>query len=275
MSSKTKFWINGTPSISIPLNNRALYFGDGFFTTAKIKNGIVILLDRHIERLINSAFRLKFNDLNIDLLYKEILQAAKSNTDSVIKIVITRANINATYGYKCNKNVKSLRIICIYPLSKHYMQWYKYGVNLTISSIRIARNPYFAGMKHLNRLEQVMIATEINNNTIADEALVLDTEDNIIGCSSANIFWRSNRNVFTPAIYYSGVDGIIRKLILKLLVSLNYCVQEVMVGLNNIKEIDEIFITNALLPLAPVNKINDYIYTDKTLFKLLCPHIIK
>lgn len=268
-----KYWINGVPAKSISLNNRAFHFGDGFFTTAKIKNGKVIFLDYHIDRLIQSANRLMFNNLDLNLLYKEILQAVVGHITGVIKIIISRENIEETYGYRCNKHNKSLRIICIYPLSQHYIKWNKYGVHLMISSIRIARNSYFAGIKHLNRLDQVMIATEIYNSKIADEALVLDTEDNIVECCSANIFWRSNYCVFTPALSYSGVNGIVRQLILKLLPSLGYSVQEVMVGINHLKTMDEIFITNSLVPLASVNSINQDTYKDKKLFHVLNSYI--
>lgn len=268
------YWINGARSTSISLNNRALHFGDGFFTTAKIKNSTVILLDYHIDRLMISANRLMFDNLNFDLLYKEILQAAIYSVNGVMKIIISRENLNSTYGYRFGKNTKSLRIICTYPLAQHYIKWYRHGIRLMISTIRIARNPNFSGIKHLNRLEQVMIATEIYNNKVVDEALVLDTENNIVECCSANIFWRLNRQVFTPSIYHSGINGIIRQLILKLLPSLGYYVKEVMVGINHLKKMDEVFITNSLLPLASVNIINNDTYQDKTLFNLLSSHII-
>lgn len=268
------YWINGILTESITLNNRALHFGDGFFTTAKIKNGKVILLDWHINRLIMSAHRLMFNNLDFDLLYKEILQAAAHNTDGVIKIIITRNNQNTNCGYRCNKNTESVRIICTYTLSKRYLQWNKHGIRLMVSTIRLSRNSYFSGIKHLNRLEQVMIATELYKNKISDEALVLDTEDNIVECCSANIFWRKNHQVFTPVVYYSGINGIIRQLVLKLLPTLGYSSKEVIVGLDCLKTVDEIFITNSLLPLASVNFINNNTYSDKTLFNLLNSHIM-
>lgn len=268
------YWINGITSTSISLDNRALHFGDGFFTTAKIKNGKVILLDYHMDRLKESSQRLMFENLNIDVLYKEILQAAICYVDGVMKVIISRQNSDTVYGYRYSRNFESLRIICTYPISQHCDQWYKYGVRLMISSIRLARNSYFSGIKHLNRLEQVMIAAEIHKNKVADEALVLDTEDNIVECCSSNIFWRVKHQVFTPSIYYSGINGVMRKLILKLLPSLGYDVQEVTVGIDYLKNMEEIFITNSLLPLASVNVINNYTYSDKTLFNLLSSHVM-
>lgn len=273
INSKKTYWLNGISVKSLSLDNRALHFGDGFFTTAKIKNGSVLLLDWHMDRLITSAHRLLFNNVDFDRLYKEILQAVSYRINGVIKIIIIRDHQETIYGYQCHNNAKSLRIIYTYPASQRCVQWYKYGVRLMISTIRIARNSYFSGIKHLNRLEQVMIANEIYNNNTADEALVLDTEDNIIECCSANIFWRIKHQVYTPSVYYSGINGIIRQLILKLLPSLGYCVRETLVGIDQLKKMDEVFITNSLLPLVSVNMINNNTYQDQTLMNLLKNHI--
>lgn len=269
------YWVNGIPKRVISLNNRALHFGDGFFTTAVLKNSRVNFLESHMDRLILSAHRLMFNNINFDLLYQEILQAAAYSINGIIKIIISRINNykNHVYGYRYDQNIEPLRIIRTSKLSKHYTKRYKSGVRLQISTIRLARNSFFAGIKHLNRLEQVMIASEIHNNKTIDEALVLDTDDNIIECCSANIFWRQNNQVFTPSLYYSGVNGIIRQLIIKLLPSLGYGIQEVMVGIEHLKNTDEVFITNSLLPLASVKMIDNNIYSNKTLFNLLSTYI--
>lgn len=269
------YWINGIISKSISLNNRAIHFGDGFFTTSKIEDGQVIFISQHMKRLILSAQRLMFENLDYDLLYKEILQAATYSINGIIKIIIIRANQHNIHGYRFNKNFQPLRIICTYPFPQNYIQWHKCGVRLMISTVRISRNFLFSGIKHLNRLEQVMIAKEIDDNEVADEALVLDTENNIVECCSANIFWRINQQVFTPSVYHAGVNGVIRQLILKLLPSLGYHVQEVMVGVDHIKNINEAFITNSLLPLASVQSINNNIYKDRTLFQVLSTCIMK
>lgn len=269
------YWINGIARKVISLNSRALHFGDGFFTTAKIENSKVVFLDYHMDRLILASQKLMFNNIDFDLLYKEILQISSYSVDGVIKIIISRVNNDNTHGYMYDHSIKPIRIICTSKLSQRHIKQYKSGVRLKISTIRLSRNSFLSGVKHLNRLEQVMIATELYKNKIIDEVLVLDTDDNIIECCSANIFWRKNDQVFTPSLCYSGVNGIIRQLILKLLPKLGYSVHEVMVGIEHLKNIDEAFITNSLLPLASVNAINNNFYSNKTLFNLLDDHILK
>ncbi|WP_257895800.1 aminotransferase class IV, partial [Enterobacter roggenkampii] len=71
----------------------------------------------------------------------------------------------------------------------HYARWREEGVTLTLSPVRLGRNPMLAGLKHLNRLEQVLIRTHLEQ-TDADEALVLDSEGRITECCAANLFWR-------------------------------------------------------------------------------------
>lgn len=269
------YWVNGISQRVISLDNRALHFGDGFFTTAKLENKTVNLIDYHMDRLRLSARRLMFNNINFDLLYKEVLKAANYSINGIIKIIISRVNNNSVYGYRYDQCVEPVRIIRTSELSKHYTAWHKHGVRLKVSTIRLARNPFLAGIKHLNRLEQVMIASEIYQDKTVDEALVLDTSGNIVECCSANIFWRKNNIVFTPSVYYAGINGVIRQIILKLLPSLGYCVKEVIMGIECIKNMDEVFITNSLLPLASVNIINNNIYSNKKLFKLLSTYFIK
>ncbi|URJ24251.1 aminodeoxychorismate lyase [Candidatus Blochmanniella camponoti] len=269
------YWVNGISKKTISLNNRALHFGDGFFTTAKVQNGKIDFLDWHMDRLVISAKRLIFNNFNFNLLHKEMQQAAAYNDIyNVIKVIISRSNSHRLYGYRCNNDIEPLRIIHVSRLPKYYTRWIHSGIRLRTSTVRLARNSCLAGIKHLNRLEQVMIAIWVSKNDTTDEALVLDTDGNVVECCSANIFWRYKYQVFTPSLYYSGVNGTMRQLVLKLLPKLGYCIREVTVGPEHLKNANEVFITNALLPLAPVNSIDDCVYSDRTLFHLLRFHII-
>ncbi|URJ23730.1 aminodeoxychorismate lyase [Blochmannia endosymbiont of Camponotus sp.] len=269
------YWVNGISKKTISLNNRALHFGDGFFTTAKLQHGKIDFLEWHMDRLVVSAKRLMFNNFNFHLLHKEMQQAAVYNDIyNVIKVIISRSNSHRLYGYQCNNDIEPLRIIHVSRLPKYYTRWIHSGIRLKTSIVRLARNACLAGIKHLNRLEQVMIAIWVSKSETTDEALVLDTDGNVVECCSANIFWRYKYQVFTPSLYYAGVNGTMRQLVLKLLPKLGYCIQEVTVGPEHLKNANEVFITNALLPLASVNSIDDCVYSDRTLFHLLRFHII-
>lgn len=263
------YWINGVFNQTISLGNRALHFGDGFFTTAKLRNGKIDFLDWHAERLKLSARKLVFNNFDIKLVLQEMQNAAVVGVHGFIKVIVSRENsCENMCGYRCSNDIKISRIIYIGKLPEYYSKWLKFGINIKTSVVRLSRNYFLSGIKHLNRLEQVIIANWVYKNKI-DEALVLDTEGNIVECCSANIFWRKNNKVFTPSLCYAGVNGIMRQLVLELLPKLGYLIKEVIVGPEYLKDADEVFITNSLLPIVSVNAIDDMYYSEKTLFCLL------
>lgn len=268
------YWVNGIFNNKISLGSRALHFGDGFFTTAKLQCGKIQFLNQHMCRLRLSAQRLMFNNFDIRLISQEMQAAAIVGVNGFIKVIISRENVTESMcGYRFFDN-KMSRIIYIGALPTYHLNWVQFGIKLKTSVIRLSRNFFLAGIKHLNRLEQVMIANWIcHQHDSIDEALVLDTEGNVIECCSANIFWRKGHQVFTPAVCYAGVNGVIRQLVLKLLPILGYFIQEVIVGPEHLKDADEVFITNSLLPVVSVNIIDDVLYKDKTLFHLLSTHL--
>lgn len=264
------YWVNGIPSKMTSIDNRALHFGDGFFTTANLKNGKIDFLSWHIDRLNLSAKKLMFDNFNADIVREEMKKAAITEMNGFIKIIISRNNNGGNVcGYRYSDDIEVSRIILTGKLPDHYSRWVNSGIIIKTSIVRLARNCVLAGIKHLNRLEQVMIANWIQKNGSIDEALVLDTAGNIIECCSANIFFRKNNTVFTPSLYYAGVNGIIRQLILELLPKIGYFIQEIMVGPEFLKDVDEVFITNSLLPVVSVNTINNIFYKDNKLCCLL------
>lgn len=270
------YWINGTIEKMISLDNRALHFGDGFFTTAKFKNGKIDFLNWHIDRLVFFAKKLMFDNFDISIIRQEMQKVAAIRMNGFIKVIISRKNSGRKNisGYHCTDDADISRIICTGCIPKRYSKWLQFGIRIRTSVIRLARNHFLSGIKHLNRLEQVMIANWIyKNNSVIDEALVLDTEGNIVECCSANIFWRKKNRVFTPSVRYAGVNGIIRQLVLELLPKLGYSSKEVIVGPECLRNADEVFITNSLLPIVSVNTVDDIFYSKKTLFFLLSDYL--
>lgn len=262
-------WINGVPQQHLPLTDRALQFGDGFFTTARLQDGEIRFLAWHLERLAITAKHLLFDDLNIISLRREMLAAAATGNNGVIKTIISRGS--GERGYSFSTCGTPLRIVSLTTAPEHYPAWRRDGIRLGQSPVRLGRNPLLAGIKHLNRLEQVLIHAHLDHAG-TDEMLVLDTDGYLVECCSANIFWRKGRQVFTPSLNHAGVAGVMRRRVLTLLPALGYPSQEVTTGPDVLKQADEIFITNALLPVVPVNIIGQYRYPDRTLFQLLAPH---
>lgn len=262
-------WINAIPKQQLPLTDRALQFGDAFFTTARLLDGTIPLLEWHLERLTEAAQRLLFTAFNPNAVRQDMLTAAASGGDGIIKVLISRGSSGHSYNFSgCGAPV---RIVSRFPTPAHYSRWRRDGVRLSLSPVRLARNPLLAGIKHTNRLEQVLIRAHLEHDR-ADEALVLDTDGWLVECGSANLFWRQGQQVYTPLLNYAGVSGVMRRRILSLLPTLGYTPVEVATGPEALSAAEEVFITNALLPVVPVRAIGCQQYCDRTLYIALCPH---
>ncbi len=114
----------------------------------------------------------------------------KEKLSGVLKVIISRGG--GGRGYSAANCDSPTRILSASARPAHYSRWREDGVTLTLSPVRLGRNPMLAGIKHLNRLEQVLIRTHLEQ-TDADEALVLDSEGFITECCAANLFWRQGQ----------------------------------------------------------------------------------
>ncbi|MCP1437345.1 4-amino-4-deoxychorismate lyase [Erwinia persicina] len=262
-------WINGQPQEHLSVRDRAVQFGDGCFTTARIEQGEVFDLRAHLERLQQACERLLIRDVDWQALRQEMKIAAATRTTGVLKVIVSRGV--GGRGYSASGCQQASRIIMLSDYPTHYHQLRQTGVRLALSTIRLGRNPQLAGIKHLNRLEQVLIRTELEQ-TGADEALVLDTQGLLVECCAANLFWRKGEEVFTPDVTQAGVNGIQRQRVMRLLAAQGVRVREVSVPPQILEQADEIFITNALMPVLPVVEIDNRFYRSRTLFNRINEH---
>lgn len=267
-TGETAMWINGTEQSQLAATDRAVQFGDGCFTTAAIGNGKILLLDRHMQRLQQSCERLWLNGVDWPALAQEMQHAASGHDRAVLKVIISAGS--GGRGYSRSGCSGPTRIVSVSPWPAHYAALQQTGVRLAVSPVRLARQPQFAGLKHLNRLEQVMIRAHLEQ-TDADEALVLDTDGWVVECCAANLFWRQGSDVFTPSLEQAGVKGIMRQFCLQLLARSGYNVVEASVKEAALLSADEVVICNALMPVVPVRAYDRQRWSSRELFQFLAP----
>ncbi|SFF15715.1 4-amino-4-deoxychorismate lyase [Phytobacter palmae] len=260
--------INGCEQVSLAANDRATQFGDGCFTTARIDNGTISLLAEHLHRLKLACDRLFIPFRQWEELEDEMCRIASERTSGVLKAIISRGAGGRGYSGADCQNPTRILSVAAYPV--HYARWREEGVTLSLSPVRLGRNPHLAGLKHLNRLEQVLIRRYLEQ-THDDEALVLDSEGWVTECCAANIFWRKGRDVFTPNLSHAGVDGIMRQFCLRQLASSDYRVVEINASPDALNTADEVIICNALMPVIPVRAWNDIRWTSRELYQFLAP----
>ncbi|PXW36772.1 4-amino-4-deoxychorismate lyase [Klebsiella oxytoca] len=262
------FLINGTESETLAVNDRGVQFGDGCFTTARIVGGRVQFLPAHLARLQTTCERLFITFSNWKVLVEEMQRLAQPHQEGVLKVMITRGTGGRGYSTVGCTNPTRILSVSLYPA--HYARWREEGVSLSLSPVRLGRNPSLAGLKHLNRLEQVLIRSHLEQ-TDADEALVLDSEGWLTECCAANLFWRKGAEVFTPSLDQAGVNGIMRQYCIAQLAPSPFRVVEVTMRPELLREADEVLICNALMPLVPVRRWNDTCWSVRELYHFLAP----
>ncbi len=237
--------VNGIEIDKISTLDRGLAYGDGVFTTAKIVNGHVQMLDKHIERLSLSCERLRIAHIDYVHLKKELADIAARYDIAVLKVIITAGEGGRGYSRAGTSTPNIIIKTSAYP--QKYDDWQERGISIADASIKLGINPFFAGIKHLNRLEQVLIRDELDQTSF-DDLLVYNFNDELIETTCANVFWIQDSQLFTPEIINSGVAGLLRAEIIT-------CFPEthIVSGIsNNIINADSIFITNSIMEIVPI-----------------------
>ena len=247
--------INGQFQDKVDVTERAVQYGDGCFTTMTFAEGKLQLWPQHLARLQNNCQRLAIEFTQWQAIEESActLIAKAPLASGVIKVLISRGTGGRGYS-PLNVSAPSYIVSC-HDLPAHYSAWQQQGISLGLSPVKLARQPLLAGIKHLNRLEQVLVKQALDL-TEFDDALVCDTNDNIIEASAANVFWLHQGQWFTPSLTESGVSGVMRNAICRFLESKSQAVKEINLKMTADFSAQEMFICNALMAVVPVTKLS-------------------
>ena len=237
----------------IPLSwNRAVAYGDGLFETILVLDGVSPLWNFHRARLQQSIQRLNIH-CDINELEKSFITLAAQHPDSLIKIIVARSG--GARGYSAQQSDDCVIQLKTYPLPYYARTKITDGVRLHVCRQRLSHNPVLAGIKHLNRLEQVMAAGELQRDS-SDEGLMLDNSGSVIEGTSSNIFILRNQILETPRLDHCGVAGVMRAAIMqKLAHDVSLPVQETRLTLTPVLAADAVFICNSVFGVWPVKSI--------------------
>lgn len=264
--SQSIVFINGEPLNSVSALDRGFNYGDGVFETIRVVNNKPTLWSYHRARLINGAQRLKIT-VDIDLVEKELLQACDVQAQSVIKLIITRGV--GGRGYMPAHDMQASRVISVYELPVHPSAFYDEGIELHVCDMRIGSNSVLAGLKHLNRLEQVMASVEMIDSTCT-EGLLLDERGRVIEGIRTNFFIIINNIMITPDLSRSGIEGVMRQFILDEAAGAHHIKHEIgFIDMDMITEASEVFVCNSVNGIWPVNKIGNLSFGVGSITRLL------
>lgn len=255
--------VNGKPQSTISVMDRGFNYGDGVFETILLVNNTPVLLEEHYKRLSGGCDALGISCPDKNALakqIKELICSDNSDLNRVLKIIITRGESERGYKIAEQNNITIVMQLSQYPeYSKSY--WAK-GVDVQLCHTRLSGNKKLAGLKHLNRLDQVLARKEWNNEY--QEGLMLDESDNIIEGVMSNLFIVEKGQLITPLIERAGVRGIMRDSVLKLCESDGIMFSEDSLSFKRVLSADEVFLTNSLIGVWPVRKIDTQEFTVGT-----------
>lgn len=255
--------INGSQQESISVHDRALHYGDGLFETFAVKNDQVLAWDQHISRLQTGCRRLGIPCPDITLLNSEASILCEGQERAVLKLILSRGEGGRAYTPPAK--AECVRIFSVHPWPDYPAALHQTGIEAGILQTRLGCNPSLAGIKHLNRLEQVMLQQELSKTTCS-EAIVLNINDEVIEGTMSNLFVVKNNKLYTPDLANSGIAGVVRACILELASRINLKTEIKAITLDEVLSASEIFFCNSIAGIWPVNKIehNSYEIGTKT-----------
>ena len=246
--------VNGELRNAISAGDRGLHFGDGVFETVAIEHGRALLLDRHLRRLGDGCTRLAIATPDAMVLEGECAIVCQGVEHGVLKIMITRGT--GGRGYATSGGASPSRIVARHPWPSHPENARRDGVAVRICETRLGRNPRLAGIKHLNRLEQVLARGEEHRGECA-EGIMLDERERVVEGISSNVFMRLCSRLMTPDLSVCGVAGIMRELVMELAVEVEGLEPEVRtISLDDLAWANECFLTNSLIGIWPINNLD-------------------
>ena len=251
--------INGKADGKISVLDRGLQYGDGVFETIAYRNGVAEFLDQHLTRLKTSCELLAINFEQMDLLRTELNMVFDTilTEPAVIKITVTRGV--GGRGYFSDNSAMPTRIISTYAYPSHPENYQRDGVMLRFCEQTLSMNRRLAGIKHLNRLEQVLARNEWNDPDIA-EGIMTGDDGNVIEGTMSNIFIVEGDTLFTPEVRRAGIAGIIRAQVIQLATRSGISVQERTITQQQLAEADEVFVCNSIIGIWPVSAILNKLY---------------
>ncbi len=246
-------WVNGAPGEQLSVRDRGLAYGDGLFETIAVRGGRIPLLARHLVRLADGCRRLSI-PLDLAQMEAELQAFAAQLGEGVAKLVVTRGE--GQRGYAPPQPCQPLRILQAAPLPQYPVAHAEQGVRLFPCETRLAEQPALAGLKHLNRLEQVLARAEWQDAECA-EGLMRDSSGRVIEGVYSNLFLVVAGGLVSADLSRCGVAGVMRAEILQQAQLLGLSIELRDISFDELLGADEVFLCNSLYGIWPVRALQE------------------
>lgn len=236
------------------LVKRSCLYGDGLFETMSYRSGQLLYWSYHLARLQQGLRRLLYPTVT-EAQIMAVLEPklAVLTEDAVVRLTLTR---RGERGYRA---VPDAQVDVDVQISTFPMQrWHGRGIKARWCATTWAQQPLLAGIKHLNRLEQVLARSEWTDTSI-EEGLVCDTAGHVISGTMSSLLVRHGRRVFAANISQVGIDSIARKVVIKALPALGYTIEIRNLSCQDVMSADELLVMNVIQGVGFVSECDDYL----------------
>ena len=269
MASIHTYLINGDFNQVISPLDRGFAYGDGVFRTMLVRNGVPESWPQHYQKLVADCAVIGIVCPSAELLMGDIQQLfpithPPIDTIEIAKVIISRGE--GERGYAPPSITMPTRVVIKSTASVYATKNYSDGVDLHLCETRLADQPKLAGIKHLNRLENIMARMEWRDESLFDGVLQ-DQEGNVIECTMSNLFARFGTKLTTPDLSHCGVAGITRQRIIALAHTLDLEVTVATLSLERLLQADEVMICNSLYGAFQVRSLNQKVWPQLNLAK--------
>lgn len=244
--------VNGAAISHVAATDRGLAYGDGVFRTFPVKNGQARHWHLQFRKLESDCTALVLPCPAAQVLAEEVVRVAGARAQCVVKVIITRGS--GERGYTPPQDPAPTRIVMAGPHPRYPREFSRDGVRVRVCFTRVAVQPRLAGVKHLNRLENVMARSEWSDPAVA-EGLMLDMEGNVIGGTMTNVFVVDDRGFVTPDLSRCGVAGVTRGRLLAAAARDGVGCRVESLTLEHVLQARELILVNSVIGAWPVRDI--------------------
>jgi len=238
--------------------SRAEQFGDGVFETLLVSDGVSRALSLHAKRLQLGLRSLQISPpaQNLqDMLsgYVDNMVEYSGLRNGVLKVMVSRAKSARGYGYE--DQAEPCIAVFFSPYQPPKSGFYEQGIDVQMCSTQCSIQQQLAGLKHLNRLENVLAKSELQSDCF--EGLMGNYLGLVIEGTMSNVFFEKGDALYTPELSLSGVAGIMRSLIMAHCRRKGIALHITHIKMNALAQFDSAFVCNSVMGLLPIKKIKD------------------
>lgn len=245
--------INGVPQACVDATDRGLAYGDGVFRTLLVRDGTAIAWSHHCAKLAQDCAALKLPQPDFSVLAAEVSAATQTGGEHAVKIIITRGK--GPRGYAPPRTVETSRIVMSGPSPQYPAEFSSAGVRLRVCSLRLAAQPALAGIKHLNRLENVLARSEWDDPAVP-EGLLLDAAGNVVSGTMSNVIILEGKHLVTPDLSQCGVAGVTRRRVMAAAQGEDVACREEEISLARLRAADAVVLVNSLIGVWPARELD-------------------